>query len=194
MLTQGCGLKNERSFFTIHKCQGPFCTVKHSFPKIHPGSISDTWKPILLHCILKSLKLQHTPYLKSQVTVYITDMISRKRKSFTFSPSNTSRHAISFNWFNTHNHIKISWKAQLKCYFTYLHSCLWRLLTIEIQLILGTVLPFLNYRFPLVDGESHIGSLSPKTPVIFLTRRTCWWVSSSSACHLALWMFLRKYS
>lgn len=96
-----------------------------------------------------------------------------KENAFTFSPSNTSRHAISFNWFNTHNHIKISWKAQLKCYFTYLHSCLWRLLTIESQLILGTVLPFLNYRFPLVDGESHIGSLFPKTPVIFLTRHTC---------------------
>lgn len=38
---------------------------------------------------------------------------------FVLPLSNISRHAIYFNWFNTHYHIKISWKVQLKCYFTY---------------------------------------------------------------------------
>lgn len=45
-----------------------------------------------------------------------------KENAFIFSPSNISRHAIYFNWFNTQNHIKISWKVQPKCYFTYLPS------------------------------------------------------------------------
>lgn len=133
----------------IHENQ--YCYI--AFWKVLNYNINRTWKVKLLYILLI--------------------WYPGKENAFIFSPSNTSRHAIYFNWFNTHNHIKISWKVQLRCCFTYLPSCLWRLFTIEIQLILGTVLPSLNYTFPLAVGESQVGLPSfPKTLVIFLTRHT----------------------
>lgn len=135
---------------------GSSCTVKHSFPKIQTWSISDTWKPILLHCILgKNYNINRT--WKVKLLYILLTWRPGKENAFIFLPWNISRRAIYFNWFKTHNHIKISWKVQFKCYFTYLPSCLWRLFTTGIQLILGTLILPLKYIFPLADGESHIG-------------------------------------
>lgn len=107
------------------------------FWKILNYNINRTWKVKLLYILLT--------------------WCPGKENAFISLPWNISRRAIYFNWFKTHNHIKISWKEQFKCYFTYLPSCLWRLFTTGIQLILGTLILPLKYIIPLADGESHIG-------------------------------------
>lgn len=118
----------------IHENQ--YCYIV--FWKVLSCNINHTWKVKLLY-------------------IYYWHDVQEKKMLLYFPPSNISRHAIYFNWFNTQNHIKISWKVQLKCYFTYLRCCLQRLLTTGIQLMLGTLLPPLEDTSPLADGESHIG-------------------------------------
>lgn len=79
----------------IHENQ--YCYIV--FWKVLNYKINHTWKVKLLYILL---------------TWY-----PGKENAFISPPSNISRHAIYFNWFNTHYHIKISWKVQLQCYFTY---------------------------------------------------------------------------
>lgn len=117
----------------IHENQ--YCYIV--FWKVLSYNINHTWKVKLLYILLT--------------------WCPGKENAFIFPSSNISRHAIYFNWFNTQNRIKISWKVQLKCYFTYLPSCLQRLFTIGIQLILGTLLAPWEDTFPLADGEFHTG-------------------------------------
>lgn len=85
-------------------------------PKIQPWSISDVWKPILLHCILESLKWHRNHTWKVNLMYMLLTWYTGRGKPLAIPRPPQIHQGI--NWFNTHNHIKISWQVQFRYCFT----------------------------------------------------------------------------
>lgn len=131
----------------IHENQ--YCYIV--FWKVLNYKINHTWKVKLLYILL---------------TWY-----PGKENAFIFPPSNKSRHAIYFNWFNTHYHIKISWKVQLNAILP---------MFLSLKAVYhwdfaysGNSATSLKIRISSSWWRvPHWFTLFPNTPVIFLTRHT----------------------